>query len=94
MSDEIDLRLAGLSHRTAGVKPRAGFDARVMAAIQGEADHASMGLDNNTWRLGWRVLPVALLLASVALFLEMKSSSFYDDALLGAYDDATVELGW
>jgi hypothetical protein len=95
MSDhDIDLHLEGLAHRTAGIVPRANFNARVMGAIQDEAAPVSTGFASGTWRMGWRALPMAALLASVALFLAVKSASLYDDALVGAYDDSSVELGW
>lgn len=96
---DVDLRLEGLAHRTAGVKPRADFQARVMAAIHDEDAPVSTGFGLSTWRLGWRVLPVAMLVASAAVLLAVRSATFYDDALIGAYDDSVdlasaTELGW
>ena len=96
---QVDLRLEGLAHRTAGVRPRRDFQARVLAAVHDEDAPGSTGFATSTWRLGWRVVPVATLLASAALLLAVKSASLYDDALIGAYDDSvdlasTAELGW
>lgn len=92
--DPIDARLQALAHRTAGVRPRADFGARVMAAIGDEAAPGSTGFASGTWRIGWRVLPVAAIAACAALVLAVKSASLYDDALVGTYDESNVELGW
>lgn len=94
--DEIELQLGALSHRTAGVVPRADFAKRVMAAVEAEAEGpASSGfLGIGTWRMGWRVLPAAALAACAALVLAVQSSSSYDDALVSTYDESTVELSW
>lgn len=92
--EEIDQHLQGLAHRTAGVRPRADFGERVMAAIHEEAEPASRSFVTNTWHLGWRLLPVAAMAACVALVLAMRSASLYEDALVGTYDESSVELGW
>ena len=84
---DVDFRLEGLAHRTAGVKPSAHFQARVLAAIEEE----SGGFGAVAWGLRWRALPVAMLVASAALLLAVKSASSYDDALVNAYDESSVD---
>lgn len=95
VNDEvIDQKLEELAHRTAGVRPRADFQARVMAAIHDEPTPTSSGLVSGTGRLGWRVLPLAALAACAALLLAVHSESVYDDTLVSTYDESNLELGW
>lgn len=93
--EDIDERLEGLAHRTAGVRPRPDFGAKVMAAIAiADASSTSTGFGAGTWRIGWRLLPVAALAACTALVLAVKSADLYDDALVSTIEDSGVELGW
>ena len=93
--EEIDERLAELAHRTAGVKPRLDFGARVLSAVHAvEGGPVSTALGASTWLVGWRVLPAAALAACAALVLAVKSADLYDDALASTVEDSSVELGW
>ncbi len=89
-------QLGELTRRTRDVGPRADFAARVMASVQQEASEppASGPIGEGTWRVGWRVLPLAALAACAAFVLAVQSSSSYEDTLVTTYDETSMELSW
>jgi hypothetical protein len=87
--DEIDARLASLAERTAGVRPRAGFSARVMADIAREPQPVLLSLQ----RPAWRFFPAGLLAAALALVWAVSASNAVNEELAVGYDD-DVELDW
>lgn len=95
-TDDFERQLRTLASRTEHVAVRADFTERVMTAVALEATQRAPTADpvDTTWRLGWRVLPAALLAATVALLFAVQSSSLYDDALVSTYDEMSVELSW
>lgn len=90
---EIDERLAKLGKATEGVRPRAGFTAKVMSAALAQPRAATPA---DWWsdvpRVARRLLPVAAIAAAVGIVWAVRATSDVDTALADTYD--TMELEW
>ncbi len=86
--NDIDVRLAGLAARTDGVRPSAGFTARVMGAVAPEplAWFATMG------SAARRFLPAAVVVAAMALFWAYQTDVAVESELAASY--GSVEVDW
>jgi hypothetical protein len=88
--EDFDARLARLARATEGVRPRPDFGARVMQAIEREPE---LGWLQDLLRSARRAIPVAAVVAAVAVFWAIRSESSFDEAMTASLDDA-VELEW
>ncbi|MFO0679475.1 MAG: hypothetical protein U0169_23315 [Polyangiaceae bacterium] len=88
--DDIETKLAELGARTANLKPRAGFEAKVLAAIRSEAKPVPR---NDLLRPARFVLPFAAALAAISVIWAVQSDGLVDDAYAD-FDDVSVELEW
>ncbi|HSQ62269.1 MAG TPA: hypothetical protein VLM85_03615 [Polyangiaceae bacterium] len=90
---EIDERLERLGKATEGVRPRAGFTAKVMSAALAQAP-AARAPDwwSDVPRVARRLLPLAAIAAAVGVVWAVRATSDVDAALADTYD--TVELEW
>ena len=86
-SDDLEARLARLSGATAGVKPRAGFSARVMNRIGQEQLGTLWALKTPTRRF----FPIGMLAAALALVWAVSVDDQVNEAM-AINDD--VELSW
>jgi hypothetical protein len=82
-------RLERLGRATDAVRPSAGFNRRVMAAI--EAEQPAFWLADLP-RLARRFVPVAALAAACAVVWAVQSDSALEDAMATSAD--AVELEW
>jgi hypothetical protein len=91
---EIDERLAKLGKATQGIRPRAGFTAKVMSAALAQPAAAPRGADwwSDVPRVARRLLPVAAIAAAVGIVWAVRATSDVDTALADSYD--TMELEW
>ncbi len=85
--EDIDQRLSRLSGATEAVRPRAGFSARVMLAVNAEA---SPGFFESTWFSARRLLPVAAIAAELAVVWAVQVDGTFEDDLATSY--AALEL--
>ena len=87
--EELDQKLAGFARRTVALRPRSGFDDRVMRAIR-----ADSALDFRRGLIGAsrKLLPVATLAAVLSLVWAVISESSSNATL--AVSDDPVELAW
>ncbi len=84
----VDARLVALASRTAELEPHPGFTGRVMARLEQEPTGAVLQLRLPAWRL----FPVSVLAAALALVWAVSANDAVNEALAVGYDD--VELGW
>jgi|GEM_PF-3509424 len=87
-ANDMQARFSAFSARTAGISARPGFSDRVMARLQREPASGLLELRLPAWRL----LPVGVLAAALALVWAASASSDVNEALAVGYDD--VELQW
>lgn len=85
----VDERLARLRRATEALRPRAGFNRRVMAAIEAEAPAARL---YGIARPARRFLAFAALAAAVSMVWAVRSEGAVDEALAASSD--AVELEW
>jgi hypothetical protein len=86
MSDEhVNARLSSLARRTAGVRARPGFQARVLLAV---ARESTLAFSVELWRQARWFVPVALALTLVSL----GAASFGTQVTSSALVQAELEL--
>ena len=85
--EDFEQRLARLSGASNGLKPSAGFSARVMLAIGHEPAPSFL---ETTWFSARRLLPVAALAAAMAVGWAVQVDGSVDDELATSY--ASLEL--
>lgn len=91
MTDEkLDQRIDRLKKATDDVRPRAGVQARVLAAARGR--RAGEGLLFQLPRAARFIVPAAALAAVVAIGVALTQTSDVDDAMLSV--DDTSEVSW
>lgn len=88
LEEDLDQRLERMASATDGIRPRPGFNQRVMLAVLAEQP----SLTEDLWSAARRLVPVALLAAVLGLVWAVESDRSVDDAL--ALSDDTVELAW
>ena len=86
--EDLDARLARLASATAVIAPRAGFNAKVMAAIDREEP---AGIFDALWASSRRLLPIAALAAAVAVVWAVENSGTVDDALAASYGSVDLD---
>ena len=89
--DDIDARLEKLTRATERIAPRADFSARVMRATADRAPEVSWW--SELPKAGFRLLPVAALMAALCVTWAATNAGAVDDDLAGSGDDVT-ELAW
>ncbi|HEX7602342.1 MAG TPA: hypothetical protein VF316_12085 [Polyangiaceae bacterium] len=89
--DDIDARLEKLTRATARIAPRADFSARVMRATADRAPEISWW--GELPKAGFRLLPVAALVAALGITWAATNAGAVDDAIASTPDDVT-ELEW
>lgn len=89
--EDIDGRLEKLTRATERIGPRADFGARVMRATAGQTPEVSWW--GELPKAGFRLLPVAALMAALCVTWAASNAGTVDDALAGSGDDVT-ELEW
>lgn len=85
--EDIEQRLSRLAGATEGLRPSAGFSARVMLSIEAEAAPTFL---EATWFSARRLVPVAAIAAALAVVWAVQVDGSVDDALASSY--AAVEL--
>jgi hypothetical protein len=85
--EDIEQRLARLTGATDGLRPSAGFSARVMLAIDREAAPSFL---EAAWFSARRLVPVAAIAAALAVVWAVQVDNSVDDELATSY--AAVEL--
>jgi TRAP-type uncharacterized transport system fused permease subunit len=80
--EDVHARFARLANATEGLRPRAGFSARVMAAIEREQP---LGFIDALWASSRKFLPIAALAAAVSVVWAVESMTTVDDALAATY---------
>jgi hypothetical protein len=88
--EDIDQRLARLSGATEGLRPSAGFSARVMLAIDSGAEPAP-SLFVTAWFSTRRLVPVAAIAAALAVVWAVQVDSTVDDELATTYASIGLE---
>lgn len=84
----LDGRLARLGEGTAGLRPRGGFNDRVMLAVRASRP----GLFESVLRPARAMVPVALMAAALAMGWAVRADRAAELALASSYD--VVELEW
>lgn len=87
--EDIEQRLARLSSATQGLRPSAGFSARVMLAIDGAAP--APGIFETAWFSARRLLPVAAVAAALAVVWAVQVDGTVDDELATTYASVGFE---
>lgn len=87
--EEIEARLARIAAATQGLRPRGDFGARVMRALEPEAQRLAFG--GMLWSAGRRLVPIAALAAVAALVWAVRTDGVVEDALAASYDVTEVE---
>jgi hypothetical protein len=85
--EDVDMRLARLARETDALGPSAGFNARVMAAIEREEPAGFDAL----WASSRRLLPIAALAAAVAVVWAVENRGTVDDALAVSYGSVDLD---
>lgn len=86
--ETLDGRLARLGGATGGLRPRGGFNDRVMRAV-----HASRpGFFESVLRPARAMVPVALMAAALAMGWAVRTDHAADQALASSFD--VVEMEW
>jgi hypothetical protein len=98
IEESVDERLDRLARETASLKPRAGFNQRVMAAIQAEAAAASAPR-GVSWLSGVamssrRVLITAALAAACGVALAAVGERSANESLAASYTAVEMEIDW
>ena len=89
--DDFESRVRTLAHRTGGVRPRADFEARVLAAVA----QASPQRDaRDVLGPAKAFLPASMLLAAVCLVWAIRVEANVDDAFVTTYGDPVAEVAW
>ncbi len=85
--EDIEQRLARLSASTEALRPRVGFSASVMAAIDAEARLAPRlpGFFETAWLSARRIVPVAAVAAAMAVVWAVQVDGSVDDDLATTY---------
>lgn len=95
--EDIEQRLARLTGETAALRPSAGFSARVMQAIDGEALRTkgdavpAKGFWETAWLSSRRLVPLAAVAAVLAVGWAIHVESSVDDALATSYASVGFE---
>jgi len=89
VDEAMDERLAGIGRRTAALRPRAGFDDRVMRAVKASG---SPGLFEDVLRAARAMVPVAVMAAALAMGWAVRTDQAADMSLAASFD--AVELEW
>jgi hypothetical protein len=87
--EAMDERLASIGRRTAALRPRGGFDDRVMQAVKSSR---SPGLFDDVLRAARAMVPVAVMAAALAMGWAVRADRAADTALAASFD--AVELEW
>lgn len=90
--DDVDARLERLARATSGVRARADFTARVMAAATASVP-SSAAWFVPVWRAGRRFVPIALLVLTVTSAWALRSQADADEASLDPEGDG-VEVSF
>lgn len=95
--ESVDERLGRLARETAPLKARAGFNQRVMAAIQAEA--AASAPRGTSWLSGVtmssrRVLISAALAAACGIALAAVGERSANESLAASYTAVEMEIDW
>lgn len=92
MTDQegIDQRLARLSGATEGLRPSAGFSARVMLAIE-SVPHQAPNIFETAWFSARRLVPVAAIAAALAVVWAVQVDGTVDDELATTYASVGFE---
>ena len=85
--DAIDERLARLATDTASLRPRGGFDDRVMQAVAASRSPFADGL----FRAARGFVPAALLAAVLAVGWAVQTGHDADRALASGFDTMVIE---
>ncbi|HVW26825.1 MAG TPA: hypothetical protein VHC69_15760 [Polyangiaceae bacterium] len=85
---ELDSTLSRLARQTATLGPRAGFAAKVMAAIEREQP---LGIIEALWTSSRRFLPIAAIAAAAAVVWAIESQTTVDDALAVTYGSVDLD---
>jgi hypothetical protein len=88
--EDIDQRLARLSGATEGMRPSAGFSARVMLAIDAVAEPAPSFFET-AWFSARRLVPVAAVAAALAVGWAVQVDGTVDDELATTYASVGFE---
>ena len=86
--EDIDQRLARLGRSTEGLRPSAGFSARVMSSIQSQATPSFL---ESAWFSSRRLLPVAAIAAALAVVWAVQVDRSVDDELATSYASVGLE---
>lgn len=89
-SDEaMTERLAAVGRRTAALRPRGGYNDRVMRAVQASR---GAGVFDGLVRASRAIMPVAVMAAALAVGWALRTDRAADMALASTYD--VVEVEW
>lgn len=86
---DVDEQLARLRRETVSVRPRRGFDARVLARMQHEGRRTAW-LDELLRHSTW-LLPAAAATAMLSIFFAYRSLDAVDEAMTISYGVVDVE---
>jgi hypothetical protein len=86
--EDIDQRLVRLSGATEGLRPSAGFSARVMLAIDAQG---APGIFEAAWFSARRLVPVAAIAAALAVVWAVQVDGTVDDELATTYASVGFE---
>lgn len=89
VDEAMDERLASIGRRTAALRPRPGFDDRVMRAVKSSA---APGLFEDVLRSARAMVPVAVMAAALAMGWAVRTDQAADMSLAASFD--AVELEW
>jgi len=85
--EDMDQRLARLARATEAIRPSTGFSAKVMGVVEAEAAPSIFDL---AWSSARRLVPVAAIVAGLAVTWAVQMNRSVDDELATSY--ASVEL--
>jgi hypothetical protein len=88
--EDIEQRLARLSGATEGMRPSAGFSARVMLALEADAQ-AAPSIFETAWFSARRLVPVAAIAAALAVVWAVQVDGTVDDSLATTYASIGLE---
>ena len=86
--EDVEARLARLAGETEALGPSAGFNAKVMAAIDREEP---AGFIDALWASSRRLVPIAALAAAVAVVWAVQNRGTVDDALAVSYGSVDLD---
>lgn len=87
--EAMDERLARIGQATASLRPRPGYDDRVMRAVQASR---GAGAFDGVLRAARAVMPVAVMAAALAVGWAVRTDRAADMALASSFD--AVEMEW